>query len=105
MKIFRVGADFTFGRIWERGATGELNALQGGKLSTRQGTLLAELIPTPKIIGELRALYPRARLVGWKFEVDGSQADVLTKAEAQPHVNSAKARDRSPWAHGVDSLE
>jgi phosphopantothenoylcysteine decarboxylase/phosphopantothenate--cysteine ligase len=57
--------------------------MQAGKISTRQGTLLAELVPTPKIIAELREWFPRARLVGWKYEVEGDRAAVIQLAQRQ----------------------
>ena len=83
--VFHAAAvsDFTFGKIWLRSASGELNEIKSGKISTRAGTLMAELVPTPKIIAELRALFPAAKLVGWKFEVDGDRASVLRAAENQ----------------------
>lgn len=76
-------SDFTFGKIWLRSEQGELAELKSGKISTRQGTLLAELVPTPKIIAGLREWYPTAKLVGWKFEVDGDRPSVLHAAEKQ----------------------
>jgi phosphopantothenoylcysteine decarboxylase/phosphopantothenate--cysteine ligase len=83
--VFHAAAvsDFTFGKVWRRSPQGELVELKGGKLSTREGTLLAELLPTPKIIAELRQWYPTAWLVGWKYEVEGSRADVIRLAEQQ----------------------
>ncbi len=83
--VFHAAAvsDFTFGKIWLRSEQGELTEIRSGKISTRQGTLLAELVPTPKIIANLRAWYPAAKLVGWKFEVDGDQASVLRAGENQ----------------------
>jgi phosphopantothenoylcysteine synthetase/decarboxylase len=83
--VFHAAAvsDFMFGKIWLRSERGELSEIKAGKISTRQGTLLAELVPTPKIIAGLRDLYPKAKLVGWKFEVDGDRASVLLAAEQQ----------------------
>jgi phosphopantothenoylcysteine synthetase/decarboxylase len=83
--VFHAAAvsDFKFGRIWLRSPSGELGEIKSGKISTRQGPLLAELVPTPKIIAELRGWYPHARLVGWKFEVDGDRAAVLQAAAEQ----------------------
>lgn len=83
--IFHAAAvsDFSFGKIWLRSETGELSEIKSGKISTRQGTLLAELVPTPKIIAQLRDLFPKAKIVGWKFEVDGDRAGVLRAAENQ----------------------
>lgn len=83
--VFHAAAvsDFMFGKIWQRSSAGELSEIKSGKISTRTGTLMAELVPTPKIIAGLRTLYPKARLVGWKFEVDGRRADVIAAAEKQ----------------------
>jgi len=83
--VFHAAAvsDFTFGKIWLRSEQGELSEIKSGKISTRQGTLLAELVPTPKIIASLRDWYPKAKLIGWKFEVDGDRASVLRAAEQQ----------------------
>ncbi|MGC3957111.1 MAG: phosphopantothenoylcysteine decarboxylase [Verrucomicrobiota bacterium] len=83
--VFHAAAvsDFTFGKIWLRSEQGELSEIKSGKISTRQGTLLAELVPTPKIIASLRSWYPTAKLIGWKFEVEGDRASVLQAAESQ----------------------
>ena len=83
--VFHAAAvsDFRFGKIWVRSAIGELTEIHAGKIPTRQGPLLAELLPTPKIIAELRGWYPRARLVGWKFEVEDSHDAVIASAERQ----------------------
>jgi len=83
--VFHAAAvsDFKFGKIWVRSAQGDLTEMQSGKVSTRQGTLLAELLPTAKIIGELRQWYPKARIVGWKFEVDGDRRAVVSLAQKQ----------------------
>lgn len=83
--VFHAAAvsDFRFGKIWLRSPTGELSEIKSGKISTRAGTLMAELVPTPKLIAELRGLFPKAKLVGWKYEVDGDRASVLAAAERQ----------------------
>jgi phosphopantothenoylcysteine synthetase/decarboxylase len=83
--VFHAAAvnDYTFGRIWTRSSNGEMTEIKSGKISTRDGTLLAELVPTQKIIAELRSWFPTARLVGWKFEVEGSRADAIRLAAKQ----------------------
>ena len=53
------------------------------KISTRQGKLLVELLPTPKIIAELRGWFPRTKIVGWKFEADGKRAEAVEAARRQ----------------------
>jgi phosphopantothenate---cysteine ligase (CTP) len=83
--VFHAAAvsDFAFGRVWRRGAGDRLVAVQAGKLSTRDGALLAELLPTTKIILELRGWFPRAWLVGWKYEVDGGRDAAIERGRSQ----------------------
>ena len=83
--VFHAAAvsDFAFGRTWRRTPAGELGEIRAGKLSSRLGVLLAELVPTPKILAELRGWFPAARLVGWKYEVDGDRSGVVQLAEKQ----------------------
>ena len=83
--VFHAAAvsDFTFGKVWGRGTDGSLEEVRSGKLSSRRGTLLAELVPTPKLISELREWYPGSRLVGWKYEVDGDQAGAVRAGREQ----------------------
>jgi phosphopantothenate---cysteine ligase (CTP) len=83
--IFHAAAvsDFAFGRVWCQPPEGAATELKAGKLSSREGTLLAELVPTPKIIAYLREWFPQARLVGWKYEVEGDRAAVIRRAEQQ----------------------
>ena len=84
--IFHAAAvsDFAFGQIFAEIKTGEFSALKASKkISTRNGTLLVELLPTPKIIAELRGWFPKTKIVGWKFEANGKRANALRAAEKQ----------------------
>jgi phosphopantothenoylcysteine decarboxylase/phosphopantothenate--cysteine ligase len=84
--IFHAAAvsDFAFGKMFVRDAAGKLKRFSPSKkISTRKGTLLAELLPTPKIIVELRGWFPKTKIIGWKFEADGARADALRAAEKQ----------------------
>ena len=54
-----------------------------GKVPSRLGNLILRLEPTTKVLPQLRGLFPEARLVGWKSEIDGGRKDVLAKAEGQ----------------------
>jgi phosphopantothenoylcysteine decarboxylase/phosphopantothenate--cysteine ligase len=83
--VFHAAAvsDFGFGKIWRRMEGGELTEVKSGKISTGAGTLLAELVPTPKIIADLRGWFPRARLTGWKYEVEGGRAEAVALGERQ----------------------
>jgi phosphopantothenoylcysteine decarboxylase/phosphopantothenate--cysteine ligase len=81
--IFHAAAvgDFSFGRIFEAGKLVEIKGAK--KISTREGKLLAELLPTQKIISELRGWFPKTKITGWKFEADGKRADAITAAQKQ----------------------
>jgi len=100
--VFHAAAvsDFTFGKIWSRSPEGTLTEVQSGKFSTRSGTLLAELTPTPKLIQSLRTWFPKACIVGWKYEVEGSLSEVLAKAERQIRDNKTNACVANGPAYG-----
>src|ERR1017187_2608110 len=76
-------SDFSFGRIFAPDAPNKLAEIKERKISTRQGKLLVELLPTPKIIAELRGWFPRTKIVGWKFEADGKRAEAIAAARRQ----------------------
>ena len=61
----------------------EGEALQGDKVSSRDGLLKLTLEPTPKLIASLRRMFPASILVGWKYELDGTTADILAKGKQQ----------------------
>lgn len=83
--VFHAAAvsDFYFGKVWSRSGTGELTEVKSGKISTAHGALMAELLPTPKIIQSLRDWFPKAFVAGWKYEVDGDRTNVIRAAEKQ----------------------
>ncbi len=83
--IFHAAAvsDFMFGRLWESDENGVQREVRSGKISSRDGALLAELIPTPKIIMRLRGLFPNAWLVGWKYEVEGGRERAVERGTDQ----------------------
>jgi len=84
--IFHAAAvsDFAFGRIFAPDAANKLVEIKSAKkFSTRQGKLLVELLPAPKIIAELRGWFPLTKIVGWKFEADGRRTDAIAAARRQ----------------------
>lgn len=84
--IFHAAAvsDFGFGKMFTRDAAGKLKPFNPSKkISTRGGNLFVELVPTPKIIAELRSWFPKTTLVGWKYEADGGRAEALRAARKQ----------------------
>ena len=83
--VFHAAAvsDFRFGRIQLQSPHGTLMDIKSKKIPTDEGKLLVELVPTRKIIAELRAWFPSAKLVGWKFEAEGKRPDAIWAAEQQ----------------------
>ncbi len=83
--VFHAAAvsDFRFGRIQLQSPHGRLTEIKSKKIPTDKGTLLVELVPTQKIIIDLRAWFPSARLVGWKFEAEGKRPDAVGAGEQQ----------------------
>lgn len=57
--------------------------LEARKLSTRQGRVTLELEPATKVLPRLREWFPRARIVGWKYELDGGRDGALGAAWRQ----------------------
>lgn len=53
------------------------------KIASRGGPLRLILAPATKLLPLLRDLFPRARIVGWKYELDGTPTEALDKAWRQ----------------------
>lgn len=79
--IFHAAAvsDYRPGSVFLRGADDTLTPLTAGKVDSRAGSLLVELVATPKILPQLRNWFPYARITGWKYEVDGTAEDALDR--------------------------
>jgi len=93
-------SDFSFGKVFVRDGKGALQELSSGKFSTRGEPLLVELVPTLKVISEMRQWFPRARIVGWKYEVDGTRDEVIEKASRQIFENQSDACVANGPAYG-----
>ena len=76
-------------------------SIGGSSRQSETSRLLAELIPTPKLIAELRSLFPGAALVGWKYEVEGTRPEVLAKAAEQLAQNRTDACVANGPAYGA----
>jgi len=57
--------------------------ISGEKLCSGGGELTLTLAPAPKLIDDLRSLFPAAFLVGWKYELDGTSEDAIKKGVLQ----------------------
>jgi phosphopantothenoylcysteine synthetase/decarboxylase len=67
--------------------TSDGSEIAAPKIPTSEGELKVTLAPAPKLIGELRRLFPTSRIIGWKFELNGNRADALFAAERQMKEN------------------
>jgi phosphopantothenoylcysteine decarboxylase/phosphopantothenate--cysteine ligase len=84
--IFHAAAvsDFAFGKIFAPDESGKMAEIKTGKkIPTKQGKLFVELLPTPKILAELRGWFPKTKIVGWKFEAEARRADAIAVARKQ----------------------
>jgi phosphopantothenoylcysteine decarboxylase/phosphopantothenate--cysteine ligase len=72
------------------------------KIDSRSGALTLHLEPAPKVIGELRTLFPDATLVGWKYELNGNRQDALARAWRQIESNRTNATvlNGKAWGKG-----
>ena len=88
-----------------RGAEG--TALTGSKFPTGEGDLTLSLEPAAKLLPRLRDLFPAARIVGWKFELDGSRDDALTRARRQLEEcrTNACVLNGTAWGGGFGFIE
>lgn len=113
--VFHAAAvsDFAVGQVFRRDDDGQLKPLNVGKHSTRDGDLLLELKPTPKIIASLREWFAQALLVGWKYEVDGDRDSALGQGQTQIVenqtngcvVNGPAYGDGFGWLSNADQAE
>lgn len=85
--IFHLAAvnDFGFEALYEQQSDGSLEKIPSSTkyFSRFEKPLFAKLAPTPKILPQLRTLFPSGFIVGWKFETEGSKDDLLCKAQQQ----------------------
>jgi phosphopantothenoylcysteine decarboxylase/phosphopantothenate--cysteine ligase len=87
--VFHAAAvsDFRFGAVFRRAENDRLEPTNSGKFKTQDGTLLAELVPTPKIIPHLCTFFPAAKIFGWKYEVDGTREQAIALGRKQIREN------------------
>jgi len=70
------------------------------KIPSRAGELTVTLAPCIKLIHKLRDLFPKSRIVGWKYELVGSRADVLAASIRQLSESRSDACIMNGAAYG-----
>lgn len=71
------------------------------KLSSRVGEITLTLVPASKVISQLRGLFPNARIVGWKYELDGTREGAIAKGARQIAENQTDACVVNGAAYGA----
>ena len=79
-------ADFQVANILVEGQTDAVL-----KIPSAATAIQLRLVPKSKVIARLRELFPEAFIVGWKFELDGSPADVISKGMQQIETYATNA--------------
>jgi len=63
--------------------------LESLKFSSRLPGLTLKLTPAPKVLPQLRHIFPTARIVGWKFELEGDTSSALERGARQLRENGS----------------
>jgi phosphopantothenoylcysteine synthetase/decarboxylase len=96
--LFHVAALCDFKVKQVEGAHGQAQA--SAKIDSRVSGLTLQLEPAKKIISGLRALFPAAVLVWWKYELAGTREEALAKAWRQLQENRTDACVLNGRAYG-----
>jgi len=77
-------------------------ALHHDKVPSREGVLKLTLEPAPKLIHSLRRLFPASILVGWKYELEGTAANLAAKGRKQMEqcLTDACVLNGKAYGHG-----
>ena len=76
------------------------------KIPSRSGELTLTLVPATKLLGRLRGLFPNARIIGWKYELDDTREDALAMGRAQiaTHATDACVVNGTAYGQGFGFL-
>ncbi len=75
--------------------------VEAAKISSRTGELSIVLEPAKKVIGELRALFPKSKITGWKYELAGTPDEAMAKGARQLTENRTDACVVNGRAYGA----
>jgi phosphopantothenoylcysteine synthetase/decarboxylase len=81
--------------------------LKAAKIPSRAGELTLTLEPAVKLLPALRAIFPSAKITGWKYELDGDRGDALARAREQLAAcrTDACVVNGAAWGAGFGFLE
>ena len=89
--------DFVVARVLDA----EGREIASPKFPTRAGRLRLDLAPAMKVLPRLRGWFPRARIVGWKYELAGTRAEAFDRAKVQLHECQTDACVLNGAAYGT----
>ncbi len=86
---------------------GDGSPVTAKKIPTLAGELTLTLRPALKLLPALRAIFPAAKIVGWKYELNGSPGDAEARAREQISANSTQACvvNGAAWGGGFGFIE
>jgi len=70
------------------------------KIPTCEGRIQLQLVPATKLLPQLREMFPTARIVGWKYELNGGREAALEAAQRQLREAHADACVLNGAAYG-----
>lgn len=85
-KLGRVAEAGGVSAVLHAAALGDFKVRREGterKIASRGGEITITLVPATKVLPRLRSLFPGAKIVGWKYELDGTRDDALARGRAQ----------------------
>ena len=110
-KLERLSHTFTAGAVLHAAALCDFKVARilavdgesaaGAKISTRLGEVTLVLTPTLKVLPKLRLWFPRALIVGWKYELVGTRDDAFAAAWRQLHESDNDACVLNGAAYGT----
>lgn len=97
--VFHAAAlsDYTVASV--QGADGA--SIRGHKIPGNLPEVKLTLTPAPKVLPRLRGWFPRAWIVGWKYELDGSRDEAIASARSQITQNHTDATVINGVAYGA----
>ncbi len=77
------------------------------KISSRAGRIVLELEPATKVLPRMRGWFPAARIVGWKFELNGGRDEALAAVwrQMQEADTDACVLNGRAWGEGFALCE
>ena len=85
----------------EKMATVDGQTVRSRKFATRDGSLILTLVPALKVLPKLRDWFPHSRIVGWKYELEGTSVQALDKGWRQISENRTDACVVNGAAYGL----